>query len=99
MGYASITFLLFVAYIPLIWIIFRIRQRSKGLGYFAAVIFLVLLLGVWIVGFLNRIIMVGAIEHLIIVGSVTTLTTVIFELTISRINLLVRFKRRREGIL
>ncbi len=99
MGYASITFLLFVAYIPLIWIIFRIRQRSKGLGYFAASIFLVLLLGVWIVGFLNRTMMIGAIEHLIIVGSVTTLTTVIFELTISRINLLVRLKRRRNALL
>ena len=99
MGYAGITFLLFVAYIPLIWIIFRIRQRNKALGYLAASVFLVLLLGVWIVGFLNRTIMVGALEHLIIVGSVTTLLVVIFELTINKINLIARFQRRRRAFI
>jgi hypothetical protein len=99
MGYAGITFLLFVAYIPLIWIIFRIRQKSKALGYLAASAFLVLLLGVWIVGFLNRTIMVGAFEHLIVVGSVTTLLAVIFELTISKVNLIARFQKRRRAFI
>ncbi|MCE7742431.1 MAG: hypothetical protein GOP50_08210 [Candidatus Heimdallarchaeota archaeon] len=97
MGYAGITFLLFVAYVPLIWIIFRIKQRNKVLGYLSSGVFALLLLGVWVVGFLNRTMMVGAIEHLILVGSINTILVLIFELTINKINIIMRLKRRKKS--
>ena len=83
MTYADITFLMFTAYLPLIWIVFRIRQRNKALGYFAGAIFAFILLAVWIVGFISRTMLVGAIEHVIVVGTVTTLLAITFELLIN----------------
>ncbi len=96
MSYAGITFLLFVAYIPLIWIIIRIRQRSKTFGYISAGMYVLLLLSVWVVGFWNRTMMVSAIEHLILVGSVNTILVLIFEVTINKINIIMRLRRRKR---
>ncbi|MHA1198552.1 MAG: hypothetical protein ACTSQF_04275 [Candidatus Heimdallarchaeaceae archaeon] len=99
MGYAGITFLLFVAYVPLIWIIFRIRQRNKVLGYISSGVFALLLLGVWVVGFLNRTMMIGALEHLILVGSINTILVLIFEITINKINLIMRLRQRKKAFI
>ncbi len=97
MGYAGVTFLLFIAYVPLIWIIFRIRQRNKTLGHLSIGVFCFLLLGVWVVGFWTRTMMVAVYEHLILVGSITIVLALTFEITMNRTNIIARVIRKRKS--
>jgi len=99
MGYASITFLLFVAYIPLIWIIIRIRQRSKLIGTILIGLFPLLLIGVWAVGFWSRTMMVGALEHLILMGSISLVLAIAFEVLISKTNFIIKIVHRRKSVI
>ena len=95
MGYAGITFLLFAAYVPLIWIIVRL-WLSKQKGHLAATgIFAAFLMGVWIVGFVTRTMFVGALEHLIYAGSLSLIAVLIFEATRGGVGVIRIFKNRK----
>ena len=96
MGYAGITFLLFAAYLPLLWIVIRLGM-AKQFGYkiapFALSIFL---LGVWVVGFISRTMLVGALEHLIYAGALSILAVIIFEIIRGKARFLGRFRKRNQ---
>ncbi|MCK5303772.1 MAG: hypothetical protein KAJ72_00875 [Candidatus Heimdallarchaeota archaeon] len=96
MGYEGITFLLFLAYLPLIWIPIRLAIK-KQTGYkIAPGILALFLMAVWIVGFVFRTMFVTVIEHLIFAGSLSIIAVIVFEIVRGRARFLRRFKTRRR---
>ncbi|MCK5409309.1 MAG: hypothetical protein KAJ30_03510 [Candidatus Heimdallarchaeota archaeon] len=96
MGYEGITFLLFLAYLPLIWIPIRLAIK-KQTGYnIAPGILALFLMAVWIVGFVFRTMFVTVIEHLIFAGSLSIIAVIVFEIVRGKTRFLRKFKTRRR---
>jgi len=96
MGYEAITFLLFAAYLPLVWIPIRLAIK-KQTGYkIAPAILALFLMSVWVVGFIFRTILVTAIKHLIFAGSLSILAVIVFEIVRDKTRFLRKFKTRRR---
>ena len=98
MGYEAITFLLFAAYLPLVWIPVRlIIKRQRGYKI-APLILALFLMSVWVFGFLGRTMFVTALEHLIFAGSLSIIAVIVFEIVRGKIRLHRIFRTRRRLI-
>ncbi|MHA1864972.1 MAG: hypothetical protein ACTSVB_11520 [Candidatus Heimdallarchaeaceae archaeon] len=98
MSYIGVTLLLFLAYLPLLWIVIRLYRKNSTFGGMAIGFYCLLLFFVWVFGFVARTIYAGAIEHLLLVGILNILLVIIFELFTGRIirELTTRRRFRRK---